>query len=287
MRTEEFPALYRSADDLAACEQGRFFNLLKANLALLLLGAALSIGSMDHWAVALLQAIALLMALVISVALYSTRADRIWYAARALAESIKTLTWRFVSRAEPFDDADDAAEKILQARLRATLNQNRELAGRFLMNLDGRQITDQMRKRRGDQLEVRMETYRIHRISDQRAWYAEKARENARRSKRFFMVVVLANGLAVVSALLKIKYPLFHYWPTELLVTLASGVLAYTQSKRFSELAASYALTAHEIGMVEEQLVKVSGEHEFSLFVGDAENAFSREHTQWEARKDV
>jgi hypothetical protein len=28
-------------------------------------------------------------------------------------------------------------------------------------------------------------------------------------------------------------------------------------------------------------------EDEFSVFVGDAENAFSREHTQWVARKDI
>ncbi|HEL3238443.1 TPA: SLATT domain-containing protein [Stenotrophomonas maltophilia] len=71
------------------------------------------------------------------------------------------------------------------------------------------------------------------------------------------------------------------------MVAIASGALAYLQSKRYSELAASYALTAHEIGVVEEQLAQVKGEREFSLFVGDAENAFSREHTQWEARKDI
>ena len=53
------------------------------------------------------------------------------------------------------------------------------------------------------------------------------------------------------------------------------------------ELAASYALAAHEIGLIRQQSLLPSTDDEFSLFVGDAENAFSREHTQWIARKDT
>lgn len=287
MQAQDFPALFRSADELAAREQRRFFLLLKANLSLLVIAAALSIGAPEHWAVAILQAFILLMALAVSVALYANRSDRIWYAARALAESVKTLTWRFVSRAEPFDADDNAAEHLLQVRLTSTLRQNRELAGRFQSDLDSRQITDEMRRLRAEKLPARKLAYQEHRISNQRRWYAANAARNTLRSKQFFMVVVAANSLAVLSSLLRIRYPEFEFWPTDVLVTLASGVLAYTQSKRFSELAASYALTAHEIGVVEEQLTQIGNEQDFSHFVGDAENAFSREHTQWEARKDV
>ena len=52
-------------------------------------------------------------------------------------------------------------------------------------------------------------------------------------------------------------------------------------------VAASYALAAHEIGLIKEQSLLPDTPEKFSLFVGDAENAFSREHTQWVARKDV
>ena len=287
MRAEDFPALYLSADELAGREQRQFFLLLRSNLLLLVFGAVLSLGSFEHWIVALLQAIVLLSALGFSVALYTMRAERIWYAARALAESVKTLTWRYISRAEPFDTSDEEAERLLQSRLGATLRQNKELARRFQTDLSARQISEQMRAHRAEDLTKRIAAYKQSRISNQRAWYASKASENAARSRSCFAVVVVANLLAVLSALLKIKFPEFDFWPTDVLVTVAAGVLAYMQSKRFSELAASYALTAHEIGVVEEQLNQVRGEREFSLFVGDAENAFSREHTQWEARKDV
>lgn len=287
MRAEDFPALYRSADDLAAREQRQFFLLLRSNLILLVVGALLSLGSVDHWIVALLQAIVLLSALGFSVALYTMRADRIWYASRALAESVKTLAWRYISRAEPFDSRDEDAERLLQARLTATLRQNKELAGRFKSDLAARQISEQMRAHRSGSLSERIASYKEGRISNQRAWYASKAEENAARGRWCFIMVVTSNLIAVLFALLKIKFPGSDFWPTDVFVTIAAGLLAYMQSKRFSELSASYALTAHEIGVVEEQLNQVSGEREFSLFVGDAENAFSREHTQWEARKDV
>ena len=60
------------------------------------------------------------------------------------------------------------------------------------------------------------------------------------------------------------------------------------QAKRFSDLAASYALAAHEIGFINEQAGRVGNDEEkFSSFVADAETAFSREHTQWVARRDA
>src|SRR5690606_15189811 len=33
--------------------------------------------------------------------------DRIWYNARAVAESVKTLTWRYMMRAEPFQATEE------------------------------------------------------------------------------------------------------------------------------------------------------------------------------------
>jgi hypothetical protein len=57
--------------------------------------------------------------------------------------------------------------------------------------------------------------------------------------------------------------------------------------KRHSELTASYNLTAHEIGIIKGNAEAVETESEFSDFVNEAELAFSREHTQWVARKDA
>jgi len=77
------------------------------------------------------------------------------------------------------------------------------------------------------------------------------------------------------------------YLPVDVIIALASSLLSWIQAKRFTELSASYALTAHEIGFINEQIATINSEDDFSKFVGDAENAFSREHTQWAARRDV
>jgi len=99
--------------------------------------------------------------------------------------------------------------------------------------------------------------------------------------------LIIVNGVAVACAVLRIKYPTTPFWPTDVLVAGAASLLSWMQAKRYSELAASYALTAHEIGFIAAQARQQMPEHQFSDFVGDAENAFSREHTQWIARKDV
>ena len=77
------------------------------------------------------------------------------------------------------------------------------------------------------------------------------------------------------------------FWPTDVFVAASASLLSWMQAKRFSELASSYALAAHEIGLIRENSLQPIDDEDFSMFVGDAENAFSREHTQWVARKDV
>ncbi len=71
------------------------------------------------------------------------------------------------------------------------------------------------------------------------------------------------------------------FWPTDVLVAIAASILSWMQAKRFSELASS------EISLINEQSLRSTTDNDFSIFVGDAENAFSREHTQWVARKDI
>ena len=50
---------------------------------------------------------------------------------------------------------------------------------------------------------------------------------------------------------------------------------------------ASYNLTAHEIGIIRANSDSVETEKDLSNFVNEAELAFSREHTQWVARRDA
>jgi hypothetical protein len=93
------------------------------------------------------------------------------------------------------------------------------------------------------------------------------------------------NILALGVSIARIKYPTTEHWPTDIFVAAAASVLGWVQTKRFQELAGSYTLTAHEIMLM--VVPNDNRDDSFSAFVGDAENAFSREHTQWQARRDV
>jgi hypothetical protein len=279
--------LYRSADELSLSSQRHFFGVLMLHLFLLVGAAVLSIVSIPHWLVAVLQATILLGALACSVYLFSMRPDRYWYAGRVVAESIKTLTWRYVSRAEPFQTDDATARHSFQQKLKAVVDQNGDVAQALTSHLDARQITDAMSELRAQPLEDRKSTYAEHRIGDQLRWYARKAAFNRRMTGAFFWALILVNGIAVTCAVVRINFITAPYWPTDVFVAAAASLLSWMQAKRFSELASSYALAAHEIGLIREQSHQAVEDESFSLFVGDAENAFSREHTQWVARKDA
>ncbi|MCD5995732.1 DUF4231 domain-containing protein [Pseudomonas sp. CDFA 602] len=286
MQISDFPGLYQAADELSGSAQKHFLAALLTNLALLVAAAVVSVINYPHWGAAALQAALLAGALASSVYLATQRPERLWYSGRAVAESIKTMVWRYVSRAEPFHESDEAAKKHLLAKLTQVVEQNPGVSNKLLTHLPAQQITHKMKQIRAGDFETRRDTYIEFRINDQLGWYSRKANFNAQAAKYFFIALISVNAIAFGCALIKIANVEYQYFPTDVLIAVAASILAWMQAKRFTELSASYALTAHEITLIREQADELKKDEHLSTFVGDAENAFSREHTQWEARKD-
>nr|WP_314576540.1 DUF4231 domain-containing protein [uncultured Pseudomonas sp.] len=286
MQSSDFPGLYQAADSLSGAAQKHFFAALFVNLALLVIAAIVSVANCPHWEAAAFQAVVLAGALASSVYLATQRPERLWYSGRAVAESIKTVVWRYVSRAEPFDGSDEAAKTHLVERLAQVLKQNESVSKKLRTHLQAHQITNTMRAMRSGDFVTRREAYVDLRINDQLNWYSKKANFNASRARWFFVALIAVNAVAFICALIKIRHVEYLYLPTDILIAAAASVLTWMQAKRFTELSESYALTAHEITLIREQANDLVTDEDLSKFVGDAENAFSREHTQWEARKD-
>lgn len=191
-------------------------------------------------------------------------------------------------RAEPFGDADDVAIRRAEFRnhLREILDANRHIGDRIPPDAAANdQITPSMEATRALPLEERKAYYEKYRIREQRAWYARKASANRTASRWWMIGGIAAYGLAILLVLLRIAYPEPDVWPIEPLIVVASSIIGWTQVKKFNELASSYTLTAHEIGIMQSRVQEVAKEKEFSEFVNDAEQGFSREHTQWVARQ--
>lgn len=286
MQPIEYPSLYQSSNHLSLSAQKEFFTALFCQLLFLLVTVIISVTNSTLPIVAIIQAMVLLAALACSIYLFAAKPDRLWYAGRAVAESIKTITWRFVCKAEPFEADHEIARQQFCQILKLIVEQNKDVAKTFITNLTGQQITESMITIRKSEFESRRQYYINHRIQEQQSWYAKKARYNKNSSFWYFWALVIAITTAIGFAISKVGNPGAKHWPTDIFVTLAAGILSWTQAKKFSELAASYALTAHEISLIREQADRVKTDEELSKFIGDAENAFSREHTQWVARKD-
>ncbi|MBA7690103.1 hypothetical protein ES703_98627 [subsurface metagenome] len=284
----DYPALYQAADSASLEAQGTYTKCIYSFLILLVLAAIASLFSGDSRWFAILSAALFIFTLIISLLLATKRYDRTWYKGRAVAESTKTRVWRYMMRTKPYDEPDAISRSSFLSDLTQILNQNRDLCQHLPeMQINHEQITSTMEAIRRSSLEERMSIYENQRVDDQRTWYAKKAGYNRRMSKRWFILMCAFQLLAIVSVLIRIAYPGWDKLPTEVLAVAAASVLSWMQVKRFQELSTSYNFTAQEIGMIKGALQDVRDEEKFSDFVSDAENAFSREHTQWLARRDV
>lgn len=287
MNEIDYPALYRAANLLSRESQNSFLRALRWHLIFLVIAAALSIANLPHWAPSFFQFLVLIGALGCSLYIFNKRPERFWYTGRAVAESTKTISWRYICRAEPFNKSDSDSSALFRKKIQQIATQNRSVSEALTENLGGAQLSKRMIELRGKSLDERKSNYLGFRIDNQLEWYSSKARFNRSSSRVFFFALIVINVSAVVFSAVRMKFTDVGFWPTDLFVAIAASLLSWMQAKRFSELAASYALTAQEIGFIKESINAVESETDFSHFVGDSENAFSREHTLWVARKDA
>lgn len=284
---EDLPGLYQAADSASLRAQFWYFGSLGVYLVLLVCAALVSFLWPTNIQGALASAVLFLVTLGILVGLKVKRPEDIWYNGRAVAESVKTRSWRWMMRAEPYQDAEsyEIASKIFINDLKSILSQNRSLSHELTNSQGARApISKRMIDVRNLTLEERLMVYQEQRIKNQADWYAKKSLFNKRKAFQWFCASIVLHAIAILMLLYRIKDPSASV-PVEVIATAAGAVLTWLQAKKHSELNSSYGLTAHEIVLIKGEALSVKTEKQFSEFVVNSENAFSREHTQWAARK--
>lgn len=288
----DFPALYQIADDSSLKGQKLYLNFFRWEQITLIAGAIVSLFPLSDpdygYLLAMLAALCFIAAIALSVAMKSKKFENSWYVGRAVAESIKTLTWRYITKGEPF--VNNSSQQEVDTHFCTVINQirknNEDNLDLTIIASHNEQITSKMRMIRSHDLEQRKKFYVENRIKDQLAWYQRKARFNKDKGSLYFKGLIVCQSIAVIYSGILIKYPdLFNSIP--LITTIASCIIGWTQVKQYEELAQAYSTTAQDIAIILSQEQYLDDEDKFSSFVGDAENAFSREHTLWLARKDV
>lgn len=283
-----YPDLYIGADRGAARAQVNYIRLVRLEYSLLFLVSVLSAARSYIEGSEEILTIALVLLGGLFVLKVFKRIEENWYRCRALAESVKTSTWRFAMRSHPFEHSDDIEVPKAKFRnfLRQILKSNQSIAEHLDSDVSD-QVTESMIATRELSIEERRNFYLRNRVDEQRVWYTKKSAQNRRALHRWVYVTILIYLCAVLSVYAE------SFGFTEVrsafdpLIVLAAAGIGWIQMRRYGELTASYNLTAQEIGLIKGQADSIESEGDFSDFVNEAELAFSREHTQWVARRDA
>ncbi|MFD8086167.1 DUF4231 domain-containing protein [Kitasatospora sp. NPDC059722] len=299
------PDLFWAADSASLHGQHRSVVLSAWELVLLL--AAAATGSADGEAWAWPAAVAYLGAIGFAVVIGRQNPQGLWYEGRAAAESVKTLAWKFAVRADAYQPPPRAlpdAEGLYRFQLGRVLGafrggpavgsppggeQGAEPGGEPLAGPAG--ITDAMRDLRAQPLAVRREVYLRERIEVQHAWYRSKSRYCARAGFWTGVLGVVLPALGLVLAVLR-ALGAFTYDALGTVSAVAASVAAWAQLRQYRPLAAAYGLAADELDQIRRQLAALElesadAEEIWARLARDAEDAVSREHTTWQARREI
>ena len=286
------PSLYQSADRASLSAQRRYISLHLWHLICLILGSvgvALvtifpNVVTWTYITLAIVLVIGVLLTLVSRV----RRDDDVWFDCRAIAESTKTATWRFMMKAEPFKD-DSTSEQSFLENLRQIRRARPSSPKDLAQSLDAstQTLSDFMNDMRRKSVDERRNLYLESRIRDQKTWYSNKASFNSKKENRWFWTIIVLQMFAIAFAIIQAYLSVLPLNVVPLLMTCAASGVAWSQMKRYSELAQSYSLAAQELGDQEVIASNIAKEADLLTLVGQVEETISREHTMWCARRDM
>lgn len=290
---QHFPALYQSADQASLSAQRRYLCLQKCHIGCLILGsvgAALATivpVSAVKWTY-IIWAIILVIGVVLTWVSRVHRDDKVWFDCRAIAESTKTATWRFMMKAAPFKEDSTAAQSFIE-RLQEIRGARPSSPTDLAQSLDAnaQTLSKFMNDVRRKSVDERRNLYLKLRLHDQKIWYLNKATFNSRKENYWFWAVVVLQVLAVILAIIWAASSSLPVNVVPLLMTCAASAIAWSQMKRYSELTQSYSLAAQELGEQEAIASNITEEDDLLTFMEQVEETISREHTMWCARRDV
>ncbi|WP_369178737.1 DUF4231 domain-containing protein [Streptomyces mutabilis] len=280
LRDDDLPVVFRSSDSASLDGQRNYIRGTKLRLTLAV--AAAVCGALDQRAAVVGLVVVFVLTICAEVWLLTERPEQSWYDGRALAESTKTLAWRFAVGGAPFpaDLPRPDAHRRFQRRLGELL---REAPVSSLAPVGSIAVTDAMNTLRSRSFADRKEAYLRHRIEDQQRWYTAKAASNVRNARRWRFVLIGVEGLGLTAAVLRLL-ELFTFDLAGILAAVLGAGSAWLAVRQHETLGRAYTFAATELSVIHERLAHAD-EETWAGEVSDAEEAISREHTMWRASR--
>jgi hypothetical protein len=280
----DLPPLYAAADQRSRTYQRRFVRGSAAQLLLLVAAAGAAKFRFRAFGADLAQVAAagcFLTAATVRTYLLSSRLEGLWYDSRAVAESVKTLAWRYAVGGEPFPigNGDGEPERRFIERVRDVLDTVRSRP--VPMSEPAAQISVPMNALRDAPLDERRRRYVEGRLRDQLTWYGTKSAWNERRSEQWSFIQL---GIEIAGAVMALMTGLgadFNF--ASFAATLIGAAAAWSQTKKYGRRAAAYGLAHWELSDLAAFADRPMDEATWADYVEQVEQAISREHTIWRA----
>ncbi len=293
MNNSGYPLLFQVADKGSITAQRYYLRLVRLEFFVLILATIFSSLRLDQqiWTniFSVIIPISLLIALIARVLTELIGFDKKWFGCRAIAESVKSVTWRYITQAKPYNGQSDS-EKIDREFLKDLKEiRDSQIEGAKKLGkqaVSGNDVTQHMRSLRSKTFNERKSYYNKERVLNQKEWYRTKANANERnRSISFWSSVVLEIS-AVILAFLFLNIPSLPINPIAILIIIVATIIVWTQIKKHRELSQSYALVVQELGQISSMYVHVHNEEKLSDYVQNVEDVISKEHTMWLAKRE-
>ena len=265
MELKDFPNYYQAADNISIKSQKAYLNIIRVDLISMIIAALLAIYSFQDvnqkfW-IYCFTGFFLLVGLILTIVLKSKKYEDVWYQGRALAESSKTLTWRFITCAEYFEqslDLNSVKERFIE-RIREVANEFKDLSATMDSKILNQEIiTSKMLEVRNLSMNERKEYYIKNRIEDQQNWYSKKAEWNKRRYNFWFWIILASQFFAIVSVVILMNNPDSNWNIVGLLTTIASCAISWLQIKQHQEQKQAYTTASEELNFIKELAYNVN-----------------------------
>ena len=280
-RPDVYPGILKSADAGSNTAQKWYLLLCALRLSSLVTVAAVAAFSVliDRWG-PIIAIAPISVAVASEIVLLILRPDRRWHQCRTIAETAKSLAWRYQVGGRPFALAGHHSKQVDQEFVARIQDLVRRFGDSHLPPARDDQVTSDMRAIRSSPLEERKSAYLSGRLQDQMQWYADKADWNRRRADLLQVGLVIVELGALGAAVWGIASG-NHVAIYSLLAGIAIAVIGWLQIRQHGWLANGYTIASHDIASIRATIDLAGDEGSWADFVGEAEDSISREHTVW------
>jgi len=276
---DDLPDLHDGANQASLRGQTLFLRATWLKLVVACTAAGVSAIPVDedyHRVLTSFVGVCFLAVLVVEAFVWATKPERDWYDGRALAESTKTMAWRYAVGAAPYAQADPTARARFVNDLKQLLKDAPETG---VHPSQKEPISVAMERVRAGSLEERREVYLRDRLEDQRRWYAAKADRNRTRATQWRIFLLAFEGLAILGAFTG------HVGAAGFIAAIVAAGAAWMGIRQHENTKRAYTFATHELAIAGNELRMVTDEERWTEAAADAEEAVSREHTMWRASR--